>query len=1405
MNEIWEKQRQEQVLENVDYHERFDMDYVVNADRSDRFSKALQGTFGDADGEASAASGATTASTGTKKDIDTTKSSSSKGKAGDVAYTPLEKQVLALRSLHPNCLLMVECGYRIRFFGDDALLAAQVLSIYAHKDHSFQVASVPTHRFLVHARRLVAAGCRVGLVRQTETAALRAAGKKSSSSTFERKVVAMYTPGTVIDDDDPAFSDMLSSSASSSSAEDGAGLDEGEPGYAEENKEEGVEEAPEAADDNSWLSSVGVSESGDVSVVSISVRGHRVRHRTFTRASYQDSASICQELGDYFDMWRPVEVLLDRKAAEPLWEEALQRSSGAVEGRGSEASSSSSSSSSEPASTGGDSGSGEAKYIKRLCRRAMDTSLTYTKLPVLAALGEATLRAVALLEAYLTPFGLVAALDEPIMECDDAPGALDAPEVGSTAIKKKPLTFRLDPVTAADLEVFVVNDSQESVELQGKSKSTSPLSLLQHINYCKSAFGRRTLSSWLAAPLRSLSGIHARQECISFFLESGAQSGDSSDAARWWASVSSALTAQPDAERMLASLHHRRLSPRRTLLLLRWVMKVCVDVKASSDLHSHMPPMLQSLLTNLDLASVQDNTLRFIGGLNQRAAEADDMAGSFGEEMLAEAKKTDKSYGESSSNPVAHLADTKDAYNAALDNMQTQLETVRQFLRKPNLHYRTLNTGGAGIEHLIEVDIKDCAPKGGIHIPEDWVQMNSTKSINRYHPPQVLTGQGNLFRARDEMRIAAKEAWAAFLQTIGIALHSKLRTLCEALGVLDTIGSLAKVASMPGYVQPQFTANENAETGNSATDARFSVHVQGARHPMAERILEKDGRQFQPNDLLVRGGHCSRSCLVVTGPNMGGKSSYVRTAALISLMGQIGSWVPATSASLPIFDNIFTRMGADDDLARGRSTFLNELHRTSRIIRNATSKSLVILDELGRGTSTHDGVAIAIATLKHLVRKIGCATLFVTHYAQISDLAASASASTIGGGGDDAWQQTANVHMSYIEGESDGAAGATVTFLYTAVEGPSAGSYGLNVARTCGLDEDFLKLAAQASQWMHSRSDSSMQADAISNRGPVGEKRNGAAAVDNDEDAGDTRNKKTRCAEDVPVQADIPAAAAAPAPAVNPPAAPTRAIAATNPVEEERLALQRLIEQSKQRLQQLEDKAPSAELSQEDKDKVRLLVEKGDVQAAAAILHRHPRLEGLIVHGEKRGRTIGYPTANLGEWSANASDTVPADGIYAGWLCVESVEMSDKKTLEGGGIDESDEGSSSSKQSEGGAKKLSGDAVPAKGNHGFCSPVKSNARKPSLGSGDTFTVRLPAAISIGTNPTFAGERSRQVEAYCLDQESWIDLYGKRARIEFGCFLRPTIKFEGASWLEDLLAQMDKDCQKARDLCSSTTV
>jgi DNA mismatch repair protein MutS len=218
--------------------------------------------------------------------------------------------------------------------------------------------------------------------------------------------------------------------------------------------------------------------------------------------------------------------------------------------------------------------------------------------------------------------------------------------------------------------------------------------------------------------------------------------------------------------------------------------------------------------------------------------------------------------------------------------------------------------------------------------------------------------------------------------------------------------------------------------------ARDGLDIRGGRHPVVEQIQNEP---FTPNDIRF---DFDTRMLIITGPNMGGKSTYMRQTALIILLAHAGSWVPARSAVIGPIDRIFTRIGAGDDLAHGRSTFMVEMSETANILHNATGNSLVLMDEIGRGTSTYDGLALAWACAVHLARRVGAYTLFATHYFELTRLAEKEPS-------------VANVHLHAVEHKD------RIVFLHSVQEGPASQSYGLQVAALAGIPARVLKQARQ--------------------------------------------------------------------------------------------------------------------------------------------------------------------------------------------------------------------------------------------------------------------------------------------------------------------------------------------------------
>jgi DNA mismatch repair protein MutS len=298
------------------------------------------------------------------------------------------------------------------------------------------------------------------------------------------------------------------------------------------------------------------------------------------------------------------------------------------------------------------------------------------------------------------------------------------------------------------------------------------------------------------------------------------------------------------------------------------------------------------------------------------------------------------------------------------------------------------------------------------HAPLDYQRRQTVKNAERFITPELRQFEDKVLGSRDRALARERELFDGLLDRL-IANLAPLKRLASALAAADVLANFAERAVSLRYVRPELS------------DAP-GMRIEGGRHPVVERVLTDS---FVPNDLELADG---QRMLVITGPNMGGKSTYMRQAALILVLASIGSFVPATRAVIGPFDRIFTRIGASDDLAGGRSTFMVEMTEAAVILNSATDRSLVLMDEIGRGTSTYDGLSLAFACASHIAREIRAFTLFATHYFELTELA-------------DEIPGVENAHLDATE-HGDG-----IVFLHAVKPGPASRSYGLQVARKAGV------------------------------------------------------------------------------------------------------------------------------------------------------------------------------------------------------------------------------------------------------------------------------------------------------------------------------------------------------------------
>lgn len=306
-------------------------------------------------------------------------------------------------------------------------------------------------------------------------------------------------------------------------------------------------------------------------------------------------------------------------------------------------------------------------------------------------------------------------------------------------------------------------------------------------------------------------------------------------------------------------------------------------------------------------------------------------------------------------------------------------------------------------------------------VPADYERRQTLANAERFVTPELKEMEAKVLGAEDRARALEYEAFLGLRRTVAGHLD-RLQATAHALAALDVLAGLADLAVEGGYVRPRL-------------QPEMAIEIRGGRHPVVESLTEE---RFVPNDVCLDE---DARLLIVTGPNMAGKSTILRQTALIVLLAQMGSFVPAESARLGVVDRVFTRVGASDDLARGRSTFMVEMTETANILRHATARSLVVLDEIGRGTSTFDGLSIAWAVAEHL-HDLAAPTLFATHYHELTDLAR-----TLKG--------VANFNVAVKEW------GGQVIFLRRLVEGGASRSYGIQVARLAGVPDRVLRRARE--------------------------------------------------------------------------------------------------------------------------------------------------------------------------------------------------------------------------------------------------------------------------------------------------------------------------------------------------------
>ena len=379
--------------------------------------------------------------------------------------------------------------------------------------------------------------------------------------------------------------------------------------------------------------------------------------------------------------------------------------------------------------------------------------------------------------------------------------------------------------------------------------------------------------------------------------------------------------------------------------------------------------------------------------------------------------------------PPVNISDCgtiRDGMNGELDELRDISRNSKQYIAQIENRER----GRTGIQSLkvrfnnvfgyyIEIT------KSNIHLAApDYERKQTLVNAERFTTPELKELEVKILEAEERMLAIERDMFHE-IRAFAASHAVRIRETAAAVAELDVTATLAQVAAECRYTRPKFSDGE--------------IRVAGARHPVIEKLSERDAIRFTPNDLYLSG---DQFIAVITGPNMGGKSTYLRQAALLVILAQMGSYVPADSALLPLVDRVFTRIGAADNLSRGRSTFMVEMTETAVILNTATARSLIVLDEIGRGTSTYDGLALAWAVIEHVHRNLRAKTLFATHYHELTELAEQLDG-------------VRNLHVSVKE------AGDQIIFLRKVEPGRADRSYGIEVARLAALPLSVIERARE--------------------------------------------------------------------------------------------------------------------------------------------------------------------------------------------------------------------------------------------------------------------------------------------------------------------------------------------------------
>ncbi len=562
------------------------------------------------------------------------------------------------------------------------------------------------------------------------------------------------------------------------------------------------------------------------------------------------------------------------------------------------------------------------------------------------------------------------------------------PSAGSLLRRLRPYRLAdamgLDPATRRHLELF--ENSED-----GSRRGT----LVERLDLSATPLGARRIARWLAYPLLDVAAVTRRQAGVAWLADHDRVRGRARDA----------LRGVRDLERLLSKAARPGAEP-RDLAALRGSLEALPDVAE---------------------ALLEESAVLDVGGADAVPKPVPVPAAA---ELLAEALVEDPPALPRGSRGAGETGFIREGFRPELDELRSAGRKGREFIAGLETRERE-RTGIPSLKvrfHPVHGYSLEVTKSNLDRIPGEYERKQTLANSERYTTPELREAEQKVLGAKDRAAQLERELFEAVRREI-LTHGAEIRSAAEAVAELDALASLAEVARRDGWVRPD-------------VDDSLRLEIRNGRHPVVEPILAARDEEFVPNDAELDPD--GAQLVVITGPNMSGKSTYLRQVALCVLLAQMGSFVPAESAQVGVVDRVFTRVGASDRLARGESTFMVEMRETADILRNASRRSLVILDEIGRGTSTFDGLSIAWAVAEYLhdTPGLGARTLFATHYHELTDLPRTK-------------ERVRNAHFEAREYGED------VVFLRRIMPGGASRSYGIQVARLAGLPRAVIERARE--------------------------------------------------------------------------------------------------------------------------------------------------------------------------------------------------------------------------------------------------------------------------------------------------------------------------------------------------------